>query len=64
MFKKIKIRTLLSLRESEINHRIKHTQNDDGTTPEASWSLLYAMSRDKLLVLRKTLTDLLNKRFI
>ena len=64
VFKKIKTRTLLSLRGPEIDHRIERTRNDDGTISEASWSFLYAMSRDELLVLRKTLTDLLNKRFI
>ena len=64
MFKKIKIRTLLSLWESGIDYRIKHTRNNNEIISEASWSFLYTMLWDKLLVLRKTLTDLLNKKFI
>jgi predicted aspartyl protease len=36
----------------------------DGKTPTVPWGPLYNMSRDELLVLRKTLTDLLDKGFI
>ena len=46
-----------------IDHKIELIQTD-GKTPEVPWGPLYAMSRDELLVLRKTLTDLLDKGFI
>jgi hypothetical protein len=36
----------------------------DGAEPEVPWGPLYSMSRDELLVLRKTLTELLDKGFI
>ena len=50
---------LLLYRGPEINYRIKL---DPGT--KSPWGPLYNMSRDELLVLRKTLTDLLDKGFI
>ncbi|XPS81508.1 hypothetical protein M3J07_013470 [Ascochyta lentis] len=37
---------------------------EDGKTPEVPYGPLYAMSRDELLVLRRTLLDLLEKGFI
>jgi hypothetical protein len=36
----------------------------DGKKAEVPWGPLYSMSRDELLVLRKTLTELLDKGFI
>lgn len=36
----------------------------DGKDPDIPWGPLYNMSRDELLVLRKTLTELLDKGFI
>lgn len=36
----------------------------NGKTPEAPWGPLYNMSRDELLVIRKTLNDPLDKGFI
>jgi hypothetical protein len=36
----------------------------DGKEPAVPWGPLYNMSRDELVVLRKTLTGLLNKQFI
>ena len=36
----------------------------DGKEPEVLWGRIYNMLRDKLLVLRKTLTEYLDKGFI
>jgi hypothetical protein len=47
-----------------IDHRIELEKDSEGKTPEAPWGPLYNMSRDELLVLRKTLTELLDKNFI
>ena len=47
-----------------IDHSIPLRKNDKGETPEVPWGPLYGMSREELLVLRKTLTELLDKRFI
>jgi len=51
------------LRGAKIDHKIELNQVD-GKPPEVPWGPLYSMSRDELLVLRKTLTDLLDKGFI
>lgn len=51
-------------RGPDIDHKIELNKNADGTTPEPPWGPLYNMSRDELLVLRKTLTELLEKEFI
>jgi len=48
----------------DIDHKIELNKNVDGTTPEPPWGPLYNMSRDELLVLQKTLTELLEKNFI
>jgi transposase InsO family protein/predicted aspartyl protease len=47
-----------------IDHEIILDKNDKGETPEPPWGPLYNMSREELLVLRKTLTDYLDKGFI
>jgi hypothetical protein len=47
-----------------IDYVIELERDDSGREKEVPWGLLYSMSRDKLLVLQKTLTDLLNKGFI
>lgn len=47
-----------------IDYRIELEKDDNGKTPDAPWGLLYNMSRDELLVLRKTLNELLDKGFI
>ena len=39
-----------------------HIELEEGKQP--SWGPLYAMSRDELLVLRKTLMDLMDRGFI
>jgi transposase InsO family protein len=46
-----------------VDHQIK-LQPANGVEPEVPWGPLYSMSRDELLVLRKTLTELLDKQFI
>jgi hypothetical protein len=50
-------------RGSGVDHAIK-LEEVDGKKAEAPWGPLYSMSRDELLVLRKTLTELLDKGFI
>ena len=54
---------LLPLQGPDIDHRIELKQVDS-KDPEASWGLLYNMSREELLILHKEFTSLLNKRFI
>lgn len=46
-----------------VDHEIQLLQ-ENGKAPEVPWGPLYNMSRDELLVLRKTLTELLDKGFI
>ena len=48
------------LRGKGIDHGIELLQENS----EVPWGPLYSMSRDELLVLRKTLTELLDKQFI
>ena len=54
---------LLPLRGERVDHSImlKQVNRKNSNIP---WKLLYKMSHEKLLVLRKTLTELLNKQFI
>lgn len=47
-----------------IDHRIEILPNEKGQEPQLPWGPMYNMSREQLLVLRKTLTDLLDKGFI
>lgn len=48
-----------------MDHQIKLVDKDErGQTPKVPWGPLYNMSREELLVLRKTLTELLDKGFI
>ena len=54
---------LLSLRPG-VDHRIEIESGADGKLQELSWSSLYGMSREMLLVLRKILSELLTKGFI
>jgi len=51
------------LRGPGIDHHIE-LQEVDGKTPEVPWGPLYKMSREELLVLRKTLTEYLDKGFV
>ena len=58
------INKLLSLQDNEIDHDIELTQNENEKASESSWSSLYDMTKDELLILRKTLTKYLDKSFI
>jgi len=51
------------LRGDGVDHKIELTSTD-GKKPIAPWGPLYNMSQDELLVLRRTLTELLEKNFI
>jgi hypothetical protein len=46
------------------NHAIPLEKDEQRRKRDVPWGPLYGMSREKLLVLRKTLTDLLNKDWI
>jgi hypothetical protein len=56
--------TLPPLRGPGVDHRIELEKDKEGREPEVPWGPLYNMSRDELLVLRKTLSKLLDKGFI
>ncbi|KAI0995750.1 hypothetical protein K3495_g12432 [Podosphaera aphanis] len=47
-----------------VDTNIRLQQDDRGRDKEVPWGPLYGMSRDELLVLRKTLTELLDKSWI
>jgi len=47
-----------------IDHRIELRPLPDGSLPELPWGPLYGMSKEELLVLRKSLDDLLDKGYI
>jgi len=51
------------LRRKDTDHQIKLKEMNE-KEPKVPWGSLYNMMREKLLVLRKTLTELLNKQFI
>jgi len=63
---------LFSKREAEklaphrlgIDHRIEVRNQADGTPTPLPWGPLYSMSKDELLVLRKSLDDLVQKGYI
>lgn len=46
------------------DHRIPLEQGPDGREKEPPWGPLYGMSREELIILRRTLTELLDKGFI
>ena len=50
-------------RREKINHEIELLE-EEGKKPTVPWGPLYNMSKDELLVLRKTLTEYLDKNFI
>jgi hypothetical protein len=47
-----------------IDYKIVLEKTSDGKDSEVSWGPLYSISRKELLVLRKTLIELLDKNFI
>jgi hypothetical protein len=54
----------LPVHRQGLDHSIELTRTTDGAEETAPWGPLYNMSREELLVLRKTLTELLDKEFI
>jgi hypothetical protein len=52
------------LRGPGVDHKIELIPDQDGRQPDLPFGPLYGMSREELLVLRKTLTDYLTKGFI
>jgi hypothetical protein len=63
IFDRTEAEKLPPLRGKGVDHDIELLQ-ESGKDPEVPWGPLYSMSRDELLVLRKTLTELLDKQFI
>ena len=63
VFSRIEADRLPPQRGKGVDHEIELLQ-ENGKDPEVPWGPLYNMSRDELLVLRKTLTELLDKQFI
>jgi hypothetical protein len=53
--------TAIPSHRSGRNHAIPFEKDEQGRKRNVPWGLLYGMSREELLVLKKTLTDLLNK---
>jgi len=47
-----------------IDHKIELREQPDGSQPSLPWGPLYSMSKGELLVLRKTLDDLIQKGYI
>lgn len=62
-FDKKKGETLPPHREGA-DHEINIVTDENGNTLEVPWGPLYGMSRDELLILRKTLTELLDQGYI
>jgi hypothetical protein len=56
--------TAIPLQRPGRNHAIPLEKDEQGRERDVPWEPLYGMSREKLLVLRKTLTDLLDKGWI
>lgn len=56
--------TLPPFRGPGVDHKIELIPDGDGKEPQVPFGPLYHMSRDELLVLRKTLTEYLDKGFI
>ena len=63
VFSRTNAEKLPPLRGAGIDHSIE-LEKVEGVTPKVPWGPLYNMSRDELLVLRKTLTEYLDKGFI
>lgn len=60
----MKIADQLPPHRSGIDHKIEFEKDENGQEKTAPWGPLYNMSREELLLLRKTLTELLDKNFI
>jgi hypothetical protein len=64
VFDQKRAEVLPPLRGKRTDHSIELEKDTGGKEKDAPWGPLYSMSRDELLVLRKTLTDYLDKGFI
>ncbi len=63
VFDRAEAEKLPPLRGPGVDHAIE-LEKVDGKEPAVPWGPLYSMSRDELIVLRKSLTSLLDKQFI
>lgn len=63
LFKPENASELPHFRGEGIDHKIELVQQD-GKEPQVPWGPLYNMTKEELVVLRKTLTELLDKGFI
>ncbi len=63
VFDHIMTEKLSLLREEDTDHQIELEEMNKKES-KVFWDSLYNMTREKLLVLQKTLTELLNKQFI
>lgn len=63
VFDRAEAEKLPLLRDPGVNHAIE-LEKVDGKELAVPWEPLYSMSRDELIVLRKSLTSLLDKQFI
>ncbi len=63
VFNRMMTEKLPPLKEEGTDHQIKLEEVNE-KEPKVPWGSLYNMTREELLVLRKTLTELLNKQFI
>ena len=64
VFDQAEVSKLSFIQSSNKNHKIKLVLNEKNQTLNSFWNSLYSMSHDELLILKKTLINLLNKRFI
>lgn len=60
----LKSNNVLPPHRNGVDMRINFKKDEQGRTKEIPWGPLYGMSREELLVLRKTLTELLDKNWI
>ena len=54
----------LALHRAGVDHRIELRRQPDGSQPALPWGPLYSMSKEELLVLRKSLNELLQMGYI
>ena len=64
VFNRKKADKLSSLWDEEMNYDIELITNKNEKVWKLSWRFLYNMIKNELLILKKTLTEYLNKKFI
>ncbi|CBF89606.1 hypothetical protein AN0376.2 [Aspergillus nidulans FGSC A4] len=64
LFEQDKAEELPPHRGDGIDHKIELVREESGKDPEVPWGPLYNMTQEELIVLRKTLSELLQKGFI